>query len=51
MGSRRNGTWILGLPGFRVERVDGDDGDATSRVLMRIERRGPRRYAEHEQAA
>jgi hypothetical protein len=30
----------LGLPGFRVERVDGEDGDATSRVQIRIERRG-----------
>ena len=44
MGSRRDCTWILGLPGFRVERVDGEDGDATSRVQIRIERRGPRRY-------
>jgi transposase len=34
----------LGLPGFRVERVDGEDDDATSRVRIRIERRGPRRY-------
>ena len=32
MGSRRDCTWILGLPGFRVERVDGEDGDATLRV-------------------
>ncbi len=41
MGSRRDCTWILGLPGFRVvtmeESVDG-------RVLIRIERRGVRRY-------
>ncbi len=44
MGSRRDCTWILGLSGFRVERVDGEDGDATSRVQIRIERRGPRRY-------
>jgi transposase len=27
-----------------VERVEGEDGDATSRVRIRIERRGPRRY-------
>ncbi len=40
MGSRRDCTWILGLSGFRVERVDGEDGDATSRVQIRIERRG-----------
>jgi transposase len=44
VGSRRDCTWILGLPGFRVERVDGEDGDATSRVQIRIERRGVRRY-------
>lgn len=43
MGSRCDCTWILGLPGFRVERVEGA-GDATSRVEIRIERRGPRRY-------
>jgi len=44
VGSRRDCTWILGLPGFRVERIEGEDGDATSRVLIRIERRGARRY-------
>lgn len=44
MGSQRDCTWILGLPGFRVERVEGEDGDATSRVQIRLERRGPRRY-------
>lgn len=44
MGSQRDCTWILGLPGFRVVRVDGEVGDATSRVHLRIERRGPRRY-------
>jgi len=44
VGSRRDCTWILGLPGFRVERIEGEDGDATSRVLVRIERRGARRY-------
>ena len=44
MGSQRDCTWILGLPGFRVERVEGAHGDATSRVQIRLERRGPRRY-------
>lgn len=44
MGSRRDCTWILGLPGFGVERVEGDETAATSRVRIRIERRGPRRY-------
>jgi transposase len=44
VGSRRDCTWILGLPGFCVERVDGDNGDATSRVQIQIERRGARRY-------
>ncbi len=44
MGSRCDCTWILGLPGFRVESVEGADTEATSRVRIRIERRGPRRY-------
>lgn len=44
MGSRCDCTWILGRPGCRVERVEGEDTDATSRVRIRIERRGPRRY-------
>lgn len=44
MGSRCDCTWILGLPGFRVESVEGEDTEATSRVRIRIERRGPRRY-------
>ena len=26
MGTRRDSTWILGLPGFRVERVDAENG-------------------------
>ncbi len=33
-------TWILGLPGFRVERIDGEEAEATSRLRIRIERRG-----------
>jgi transposase len=44
VGSRCDCTWILGLPGFRVESVEGEDTEATSRVRIRIERRGPRRY-------
>jgi hypothetical protein len=43
MGSLCDCTWILGLHGFRVERVDREGGDATSRVRIQIERRGPRR--------
>jgi hypothetical protein len=43
-GSQRDCTWILGLPGFRVERVEGEASDATSRVRIRIERCGPRCY-------
>ena len=31
MGSRRDCTWILGLPGFRVDRIDGAVA-ATSRL-------------------
>jgi hypothetical protein len=42
VGSRRDCTWILGLPGFRVESIEGEDA-ATSRLRVRIERRG-RRY-------
>ena len=40
MGSRRDCTWILGLSGFRVERLDGEATEATSRLRLRIERRG-----------
>ena len=41
MGSRRDCTWILGLSGFRVVTVDeGTSG----RLVIRIERRGVRRY-------
>jgi hypothetical protein len=42
VGSRRDCTWILGLSGFRVESIAGEDA-ATSRLRVRIERRG-RRY-------
>ena len=33
-----------GLPGFRVEQVARDEAAADSRMRIRIERRGPRRY-------
>jgi hypothetical protein len=33
VGSRRDCTWILGLPGFRVEIIDGTNAEATCRVL------------------
>ena len=41
MGSRRDCTWILGLAGFRVVTMDEA---ADSRLTIRIERRGVRRY-------
>ena len=28
MGSRCDCTWILGVPGFRVERIEGEAADA-----------------------
>jgi Integrase core domain/zinc-finger of transposase IS204/IS1001/IS1096/IS1165 len=40
--SRRDCTWILGLSGFRVVTIDEAED---SRLRMRIERRGVRRYA------
>lgn len=44
MGSRCDCTWILGLPGFRVEQVEIDEAAADGRMRIRVERRGPRRY-------
>lgn len=44
MGSPRDCTWILGLVGFRVERIEGEAPESTSRLRVRIERRGPPRY-------
>ena len=44
MGSRRDCTWILGLAGFRVVTARADGETADSRVTIRIERRGARRY-------
>ena len=43
MGSRRDCTWILGLPGFRVVTTESDGEAVDSRLTIRIERRG-RRY-------
>jgi transposase len=43
VGSRRDCTWILGLPGFRVVTTESD-GEAVDRLMIRIERRGVRRY-------
>ena len=42
MGSPRDCTWILGLPGFRVDRIEGEEGAPDGRVRVRIERRGQR---------
>ncbi len=42
MGSRRNCTWILGLPGFRVVTIEGEGEATDSRVRVHVERRGGR---------
>lgn len=44
MGSRRDCTWILGLPGFRVVAVESDSSAETARLRIRVERRGLRCY-------
>jgi transposase len=44
MGSRRDCTWILGLSGFRVVTAESEGAAADSRLTIRIERRGVRRY-------
>ena len=44
MGSRRDCTWILGLPGFRVLSMESDGERADSRLTIRLERRGLRPY-------
>ena len=44
MGSRRNCTWILGLSGFRVVTAESEGAGADSRLTIRLERRGVRRY-------
>jgi transposase len=43
VGSRRDCTWILGLPGFRVTTIEGEDSETQSRLRVHLERRG-RRY-------
>ena len=44
VGSRRDCTWILGLSGFRVVTAERDGERSESRLTIRIERRGIRRY-------
>jgi transposase len=44
VGSRRDCTWILGLSGFRVVATESDGEAMDSRLTIRIERRGVRRY-------
>lgn len=39
MGSRRDCTWIVGLPGFRVTTIEGEDGKVESRLRVHLERR------------
>ena len=34
MGSQRDCTWILGLPGFRVTTIKGEDSEAQSRLRV-----------------
>lgn len=43
MGSRRDCTWVLGLPGFRMENIEGADDSGTTRLRVHLERHG-RRY-------
>lgn len=45
MGSRRECTRILGLDGYRVERLEWDEDGARGRLRIWIERRGMRGYA------
>ena len=47
MGSRRDCTWILGLPGFRVVTMEEAERD---RLTIRIERRGVRRWGKARRA-
>jgi transposase len=44
VGSRRDCTWILGLLEFRVVTAESDGETTDSRLTIRIERRGVRRY-------
>lgn len=45
MGSRKDCTWILGLPGFRVVAVESESQTEVGRLTIRVERRGAHRYA------
>ncbi len=42
-GIAARSTWVLGLPGFRVENIEGADDSGTTRLRVRLERHG-RRY-------
>jgi len=44
VGSLTNCTWILGLAGFRVTRVEIDGDVAEAGLQVHVERRGVRRY-------
>ena len=44
MGSQRDCTWILGLPSFRVVRVEREGNGVESRLRLQLERRGIRGY-------
>jgi RNase P subunit RPR2 len=43
VGSRPDCTWVLGLPEFRMENVEGADDSGTTRLRVHLERHG-RRY-------
>jgi hypothetical protein len=36
VGSQRDCTWILGLPGFRVERIEGHNDAGSGRLQVRV---------------
>ena len=38
VGSRRDCTWVLGLPGFRVENIEGADDSGTTRLRVHLVR-------------
>ncbi len=44
MGSQRDCTWILGLPGFRVVTIEHEGEAVNGRLQVRVERRWIRRY-------
>lgn len=44
MGSRRECTWILGLPGFRVVELEQTEEGPAGPLRVHVERRGRRRY-------